>query len=190
MSQEKSNHLHLLVLDYEWHRIFDKMKTSTIRGLEKKLNQLIKEQSRSIEDLKGYQNVKKELMTIIQGGMSEAMSDHAVRHKLDRAKSQIEDVNGRIVKLENRLGLLPKLIDDTNVALLDNSMAQYYKKIKAAKKSVKSLDDEISKLREMIKAKMIEKNETEEQFQELYQYIHDLIGSERIEIYDKKYLNE
>ncbi|MDA3847774.1 MAG: hypothetical protein PF505_14745 [Vallitaleaceae bacterium] len=190
MSNEKSEYMHLLVLDYEWHRIFDQFKTRSIRITEKKLNQLIKEQSRSIENLKGYQQVKKDLMGVIQDGMSEAMSDGGVRKKLDRAKGQIEDVNKRIEKLINRLGVLPKVIADVNQALLDESMAIYYKKIKCSKKELELLDIEINKLRETIKSKMVRKTETEEKYEELYQYIHDLIGSDRIDAYDKKYLND
>jgi hypothetical protein len=69
-------------------------------------------------------------------------------------------------------------------------MAIYYKKIKCSKKELELLDIEINKLRETIKSKMVRKTETEEKYEELYQYIHDLIGSDRIDAYDKKYLND
>jgi chromosome segregation ATPase len=161
-----------------------------MKSLEKKLKQLVKKQSSSIEDLKGYHIVKKELMNDIVKKMSDAMEDKSVRRKLDRSKDQIELVNGKIIKLETLLGALPKEIYDTNQGLMDESMSVFYRQVKSSKKELEHLVKDIAQLRETIKSKMLDKNDIDKKYTSLYQYIHGLVGAEKIEIYDKKYLDD
>lgn len=190
MSEETKKSSHLLILDHEWHRIFDDLKNGKIKQLEKKLNQLLKNQAQLNEDLKAYKQVKKDLMKTIMDGMGEAQNDKKARKKLEKAKTQIDIVNKHLKQLELAMTDLPKEIHDTNQALLDESMAIYYKKIKTSKSDLDALAKEISDLRDQIKDKMLLKNDLDAKYQELYHYIHGLVGSEQIEIYDQKYLNE
>lgn len=183
---EQSIDKHILVLDNKWHQVFNKIKTGKMKQLEKKLNQLLKEQSSAVTDLKALKIVKKDLMAIIMSGMSAESGKE--RRKLQKAKKKIEEVNQKSGELEKRLTLLPKTIYETNEALLDESMALYYVRIRENKDKLTQLESEIEQLRETIKGKMLNKSEMEETDDQLNRFLLELMGPDKMDFYDKKYL--
>lgn len=177
---------HILVLDNKWHQVFNKIKTGKMKQLEKKLNQLLKEQSNAITDLKALKVVKKDLMATIMTGMSAESGKE--RRKLQKAKKKIEEVNHKSEEVEKRLTILPKAIYETNEALLDASMALYYVRIRENKDKLVNLEAEIAQLRETIKGKMLSKSQMEETDDQLNRFLLELMGPEKMDYYDKKYL--
>lgn len=179
-----------LTLDQKWHALFGKHKTSKMKQLEIKLNGLIKSQGQATNDYKEYSQLKKKLLSDIIGDMPDAFESTANDSilKMDKNKRYINSINQKLKKIENKLILLPKEINETNSELLEVSMVLSYEKIAKYKNSIIKMEDKINCLREELKELVVRKNEGKEEYEQFYAYMHDLVGPEIIEQYDKLYL--
>ena len=72
----KGKKIPILVLDQRWHKLFPGgKKPADIQVLEKELNELLKEQGKRVNTIKGLKTGKKKLMDAIVSGMNEENSD-------------------------------------------------------------------------------------------------------------------
>lgn len=183
--------VHILTLDNRWHELFsDKKKIRKIVELEKKLNKLISEQGQLTNDLKEYSLLKKKMMVDIVDNMKEAIEDeddNAI-NEMQKSKKYINDIKDKLDKIEGRMGNLPREIQDINKELLEYTMQDCYMRMYDTKKELDELQEWIDRVREELKEKVVRKTEVKEEYDRLYSYMHDLVGYEIIELYDKKYL--
>ena len=183
--------VHILTLDNRWHELFsDKKKIRKIVELEKKLNKLISEQGQLTNDLKEYSLLKKKMMVDIVDNMKEAIEDeddNAI-NEMQKSKKYINDIKDKLDKIEGRMGNLPREIQDINKELLEYTMQDCYMRMYDTKKELDELQEWIDRVREELKEKIVRKTEVKEEYDRLYSYMHDLVGYEIIELYDKKYL--
>ena len=182
--------VHLLTLDNRWHELFRDNKSKKIKKFEQQLNELIKEQGQLNNDFKEYSSLKKKIMTDIVTNMSKAFEDddnEAIK-SMESNKNYISEINDKLEKIENRLFELPKEIDDINKSLLEASMSDCYQRMLEDKNRVGFLEEEINTLREKLKELVVEKNEKQEEYEQIYTYMHDLVGHDVIEQFDKLYL--
>ncbi|PKM93660.1 MAG: hypothetical protein CVU84_14950 [Firmicutes bacterium HGW-Firmicutes-1] len=181
---------HPLTLDQRWHALFANKKTRTMKILEKKLNLLIKNQGQCNNDYKEYSQLKKKLMSDIIEGMSDAFEDvnnHSLQN-MDKNKKYIEEINDKLDEIENKLVGLPREMEVVNSKLLEVSMSLCYKRMIKNKDRLSQMDMQIVKLREQLKELVVKKNESKEEYDLLYAYMHDLVGPNVIEQFDKVYL--
>ncbi|PKM51838.1 MAG: hypothetical protein CVV02_04305 [Firmicutes bacterium HGW-Firmicutes-7] len=181
---------HPLTLDQRWHALFENRKTKQMKTLEKKLNQLIKDQGQCNNDYREYSQLKKKLMSDIIEDMSDAFEDvnNQSLHNMDKNKKYIEEINNKLNNLEDKLAQLPKDIEEINGKLLEISMSLCYKRMVENKNKLVQMDEQIVKLREQLKELVVKKNESKEEYDLLYAYMHDLVGPKVIEQFDKVYL--
>lgn len=178
-----------LTLDQKWHALFSKHKSIKMRELENKLNSLLKSQGQATNDFKEYSQLKRKLLADILGGMPEAfdsVKDDSMQ-SMEKNKKYVDEINLKLKKLENKLVKLPKEIEGVNSHLLELSMASCYGRIMKHKGNLSELDTKISRLREELKDLMVKKNESKEEYDLLYTYMHDLVGPEVIEQFDQLY---
>ena len=144
----------LLVLDNNWHKLFTQTdETPEIRKLEKKLNELLKEQGKSNTEQKKLKACKRKLMDeIIQladryGGRM----DEAIEREMDRHRRLVEECNGRLEQLQENTGDNEEEIEETNYQLMLKTMELCYKRLEENRKEIEYYEDWIKKAREELK---------------------------------------
>lgn len=179
-----------LVLDQKWHALFSDNKTFKMKELEQQLNNLLKAQGQANIDYKEYTQLKKKLLSDILGEMPDAFDNAKDESQINMAKNKkyIDEINKKLKRFETKLIKLPKEIEAVNSELLEISMSECYKRMMVHKNNLVVLEDKINELRETLKTLMIDKNESKDEYERLYAFMHDLVGSEVMEEFDVQYL--
>ena len=171
--------LPILTLDNNWHKLFTQAKeTPEIKKLEKKLNELLKEQGKVNEEYKKLKFVKRKLMDeIIQladryGGQHDKAIEKAM-------------ANHKAMEEEHRD--LPKRIEETNYQLMLRTMEICYKRLEENRREIEYYDKWIQDIRVQLRENIIRKQERETSTYELYSYMHNIFGRDVIDIFDMHY---
>ena len=183
---------HLLVLDQKWHELFKGNKPSKVKRLEKELNDLLKVQGNLTTEHKEYLNLKKQMMDEIVNNMGEAYdeNDKAALRKMEKNKKYIDQINKKLEHHEKELALVPEKISQKNKELVSATMNTFYHTMMESKKSSADLEEKVITLKEEIKDTIIKRDEAKEHYQHLYGYIHDVVGADIIEQYDRYFIGD
>ncbi|TAH68479.1 MAG: hypothetical protein EWM47_08015 [Anaerolineaceae bacterium] len=183
----KNKKLPILTLDARWHELFpDEIKSFRIKELEQKVNQLLKNQGKLVHDIKDMRKLKKSLVSDIVENM-DIKDDHQGKvkeKKLERNKKYINELNEKIDKASDKLSELPYKIKEANEELLSESIKNCYDRIHINQEELKNISEWIQKTREELKLKILAKHDMETANNLIYTYMHDILGSEVIEIFD------
>lgn len=189
----KNQKLPILTLDSRWHEIFpEEEKTSEIKELEAKLNDLLGRQGKLVNEVKELKQLKKNLMGDIVANMEidSSPAGKAKAKKQDRNKQYILEINEKIEKEMEELSKLPYRIREVNEELLVESVTICYSRIEKQVEEIKEVSDWIMKTREKLKEKILIKQDMESRNTTMYTYMHDLLGAELMESIDKKHFTE
>ncbi len=180
---------HLLVLDQKWHQLFKGRKPLRIAALEKELNQLLKKQGTYTTELKEYSGLKKKMMDEIMGSMGQAHDDDdpSAKKQMERNKNYIEQINKKLEHHQAGLSDLPEKIAETNKKLVNATMKHFYHTMREKKEKAADLEKDVVRLKQEISETIIKRDEAKEEYQKLYGYIHDVVGFDIIEKYDRYY---
>lgn len=178
----KGKKIPILVLDQRWHKLFPGgRKTENIVMLEKELNQLIKEQAKTIQTLKELKSAKKSLMDAIVSVMSSQNSER----KRERQQKLLLETNERIEQESTRLMQIPHEIKSVNELLLITGIQYCYNDWQMRTDQLEYLTEEIEHLREELKEKVANRVDLEESIDMTYSLMHDLVGREVMNLFDK-----
>lgn len=181
----------ILTLDNKWHQLFEQADmTPEVRGLEEKLNELVKRQGKVTTESKEVKKVKKTLMDeimIIADGLDQKPDNKKLIKDREEHKRLIEECNEKLDAYEEEMLELPREIDKTNKKLMLETMEICYRKIQENEKELAAVNLWMRKVRRELKKRMVRKQEKEESNNELYAYMHDIFGADVIEIFDMKY---
>ncbi len=184
----RRKHLPILVLDERWHVLFpEEKKTSTIKKLEKKLNELLKHQGKLITEAKEMKKLKSSFMAGIVNNMQEAKpgkEEVLRRKKLESSQKYIKEINEKLAAYDDELERMPRLISEANEQLLIESVYLCYADLHKNKEKIGIMQAWIMKIREKLKETLIQKQELEETNAKIYTYMHGILGREIIEIFD------
>lgn len=173
----------ILVLDQRWHKLFPGgVKPAHIAAIEENLNNLLKEQGKLVNEIKDLKKAKKKLMDAIVSGMSNSGNDK----KKDKQQKLLLETKERIEKESDRLMELPYEIKRANEELLVNGVAYCYEELRTRAESLEKLKAEIDTQREELKEKVAHRVELEESVDASYSLMHDLLGREVMNLFDKK----
>ncbi len=179
----KGKKVPILVLDQRWHKLFPGgVKPAHIAAIEANLNELLKEQGKLVNEIKDLKKAKKKLMEAIVSGMSSSGNDK----KKDKQQKLLLETKERIEAQSDRLMELPYEIKKTNEDLLVNGVAYCYEELKIRAQSLEDLKGEIDSRREELKEKVAYRVELEESVDATYSLMHDLLGREVMNLFDKK----
>ena len=179
----KGKKVPILVLDQRWHKLFPGgVKPAHIAAIEANLNELLKEQGKLVNEIKDLKKAKKKLMEAIVSGMSSSGNDK----KKDKQQKLLLETKERIEAQSDRLMELPYEIKKTNEDLLVNGVAYCYEELKIRAQSPEDLKGEIDSRREELKEKVAYRVELEESVDATYSLMHDLLGREVMNLFDKK----
>lgn len=182
---EIDKEVHLLVLDNKWHELFRGKKPPRVVMLENKMNRLLMDQGKYNTESKEYQQLKKKMMADIVNNMDGASSE--ALKIMDKNRKYIDDINKKLDHHEKMLTELPSRISECNKELVKVTMSCFYKELQEVRKKSLKLDEEFLALKNKIKEMVVKKNEAKEEYQKLYGYIHDVVGIQVIEQYDRYY---
>lgn len=180
----------ILTLDNKWHRLFTKSEfTPELKGLENRLNDLLKRQAKLTTETKEIKKLKKKLMDEVVI-LADEMGEHPTKKQdKDMAdhKRLIEECNQKMDDYEEELVELPREINQVNNQLMLITMEVCYKKLKNNAKELEEIEDWIGEIRRELKKKVVRKKEKEAVINKLYAYMHDIFGAEVLELFDMQY---
>ena len=180
----------LLPLDQKWHHLFMGIeKTKEIKEAETKVDELLKLQGKLNDDLKNLKKVKSNLMAGIVDNMDD--SNDAGKEQRDKTMNEnrklIDDCNAKMEEIEDRLLDLPRDLDAANKVLMVLSMDICYKKLRDNARQIEEIGGWIRKMRIELKKNIIIKQASEHKNEEIYAYMHDILGPRTIDLFDLKY---
>ena len=180
-------HLPIVILDERWHQLFpEKDKTPKIRELELKLKETLKRQGQITNDLKAVKKIKADLMKeIIANSEAGGELSESKRQKLmARNQKLIQEANDKIDALEQEEVDIPETIRTANLELVLEGIDVCYHRIHKNYDDIQLLGKWINETRIELKKKILMKTDKETKNEEIYTYMHDLLGAEMMEIFD------
>ncbi|NLO08652.1 MAG: hypothetical protein GX129_02130 [Clostridiales bacterium] len=185
----KNIKLPILTLDARWHELFpDEIKSFRIKELEQKINRLLKNQGKMVHDIKDMKKLKKSLVSdiVVNMDIKNDLLGKSKEKKLDQNKRYINELNEKIDKASDRLSELPYKIKEANEELMLESIQSCYERIHVNQDKLDEISEWIKKTREELKQKILEKHDMESANNLIYSYMHDILGSEVIDVFDVK----
>lgn len=186
----QNKQLPLLPLDARWHDLFpDFRKTSGIKALEKKLNKLIRKQGQTTNDLKEYEKAKRVLMDNIVANMTDGHeTDSAIRSmKQDHNQRLLDELKEKEKEAKQLQEELPAAIDAANRELLVECMRICYQELMDNTYEIEEIDAWVQQTREALKEEILKKQDMEMRNTQMYRYMHNLLGADVVEIFDRKH---
>ncbi len=178
----------LLTLDSRWHQLFpDHLKTKKLAKLEKNLNKLIKKQGQTNNDIKEYEKARKVIMDNILQNMTDGHElDSPIREKKqDANQKMLEELKEKIREAEELQDRLPDEIKEANEELLFESMRICYETLITNTRGIEEEETWIQTVRAALTEHILHKQEMEIRNTETYKFMHDLLGREIVEMFDK-----
>ena len=187
----RKNDISLLFLDERWNSLFvNEEKTLEIIQCENKIKDLLKEQSRLLDERQKIGTAKKGYIDHIIRLTDETYQKNnpSALDKMQDYQRKITESNARIEEIEKILDEIPDRIKDANMDLLEITVSKIYVKIRTGHKRIGELEVEIEKMKSKLKENLTEKDMLTEQVSSSYTYFHDLLGAEELERLDKQFL--
>lgn len=182
----------LLTLDNKWHKLFTQIEPdSRVKKLEEELNKLVQRQGKLNTESKDIRRLKKKLMDEIVGFADElGQGRESALDRMEENKRLINDCNEKLEAYQEELTDLPERIRTVNYELMLLTMEICYKRIQENTAEIQEIAQWITAFRIELKKNLIRKQEKEIMTYELYSYMHQIFGTEVIEIFDMKHIPE
>lgn len=176
----------ILTLDARWHELFpDERKTSRLRELELKVNQLLMTQGKLATDIEDMKKLKKTLLKDIIDNMDTGNDiTGKVKKRLDKDKRYVEELNNKINEASDQLLEIPNKIREANEELLIESINICYNTIHTNKDELDKISEWIRKTREELKEKILLKHDMESNMKVIYNNMHDILGADILDLFD------
>ena len=187
----KGKKIPILTLDNKWHLLFkQKGKPAQVEKTATELNELLVRQGQVNTQVKKVKALKKQLMggiMVAADEMNSGKTGSKQEKKLKESKRLIEDCNQKLENLEDEQLDLPRLIEDKNYDLMLQTMEECYITLEENTSQIQQIDEWVKQIRIELKKRLVQKQEMEETNRNLYAYMHDIFGSDVIELFDMKY---
>lgn len=186
----KNKKIPLLVLDPKWHELFpEHKKNDEIKELEKNLKDLIKKQGQTTNDIKEYEKAKKVIMENIVVNMTDGneKTSFLKSKKQDMNKKLMSELNDKIEQAHILEDKFPNDIQLANKELLIACMRVCYNELTENTAQIEELESWINEVREELKNKILVKQDMEMRNTQMYKYMHNLLGPDVVEIFDKNH---
>ena len=185
----KEQKMPIVTLDHSWHQLITEIKTPQIQDLEKELTALLKKQGGLNTDYIEYTRMKKDMLDTILNLTHEAFelkSEEAIK-KIEDQQKMILKINEKLEKIEEGLDTVPQRIQEINGLLLEQSVKLAYHHMNEYREQSQELDEEIQAIRKNLLDKTEDKKTYDQKAEQLYQYLHQLLGADFIEKLDQHY---
>lgn len=179
----KMHRLPPLTLDVKWQAIFNTPdKPSNIAKLEKELNELIKRQGGINNDLKDLKKIKKKLMQEIVENMDSA-GDGRTDKKMRKSRELIEDINNKLILLEDEELDIPDSMAEVNARLMLESMSEILDNYDDNEEDIEVLESWINETRIELKKRVLLLQKKKEENALMERYLYEMVDSEIVSDY-------
>lgn len=186
MTQASHRSIPILTLDERYNVVMpDKEKTPRIRKLEAKVNTLLKKQGKVTNDIKELKKIKQRLIQSVVENMDGDGADAKHQAKMNKAQKLIQDSNAKLESLEDEEREIPRELREANLELMLEFVQINYEKLNDNREDIELLNSWINDTRVELKKRLLIKQEKELQNNNIYTYMHDLLGPDLIEMFDK-----
>lgn len=179
-----------LTLDNKWHQLFDGCgMPDEISRKADELNEVLKKQGNINNELKKVKALKKKLLDgMVELAEEASGGNKAAQAEVEKNKKLVDDCNRHIDSYQDELLDLPREIDRINRQLMLMTMDDCYDRLKENKREIEEISAWIDTFRKELKKNVVKKQDREIANHRLYSYMHDIFGSEVIEIFDMEYV--
>lgn len=179
----KMHRLPPLTLDVKWQSIFNTPdKSENIKKLEKQLNKLVKRQGGINNDVKDLKVLKKKLMQEIVENM-EQQGNSRVDKKMRKSRELIEDINDKLILLEDEELDLPGSMADINARLMLESMSEIMDIYDENEEEIEELESWINETRVELKKRVLLLQQKKEDNAMMERYLHEMVDGDIINDY-------
>lgn len=184
----KKKNIPIACLDERWLRLFpDSEKTPLIKKLENELKELLKRQGKVNTDLKDIRVVRDKLtQSVLETAEDTSIPENKRLKKQAASQRLIVEARQKQDNLELELDELPDKIKEANSALIFESVRVCYQRINQNKQDIDMLEQWIEQMREKLKERVVLKQDKEIMNEEIYTYLHGMLGAEVMEAFDEK----
>ena len=181
--------LPILTLDQRWYRLVpESVKTDEIRYWEKRVNELLKKQGQVNEDLIQVKKIRKGLFRGIVNHMNQNDEDPKKQKIMDESQRLIYEARDKISQLEDESDEVPKKLRIANMHLFYETVKMCYEKINLNNQDLERLEAWIEDTRIKLKKNLLVKQDKEDMNEQMYSYMHAILGPEIMSELDR--LNE
>ena len=179
-----------LTLDNKWHQLFDGGEIpAAIQGKADELNSLLREQGNINNEMKKVKGLKKKLLDeLVTLAEDASKGDKSAVAKVEENKRLVEDCNAHIDDYQDKLLDYPRMIDSVNKELMILTMENCYERLQANGREIDEISKWIDDFRVELKKNIIRKQDKELANHRLYSYMHDIFGTDVIDIFDMEYI--
>lgn len=184
----KKKNIPIACLDERWLRLFpDSEKTPLIKKLENELKELLKRQGKVNTDLKDIRVVRDKLtQSVLDTAEDTSIPENKRLKKQAASQRLIVEARQKQDNLELELDELPDKIKEANSALIFESVRVCYQRINQNKRDIDMLEQWIEQMREKLKERVVLKQDKEITNEEIYTYLHGMLGAGVMEAFDEK----
>lgn len=184
----KGKKIPILTLDERWYELFPQYeKPNHIKDIEHQLNGLLKQQGKLVNDMKDLKSLKSQLMKEILDNM-EISEDTSNSYKvLEKNPKYIKEISEKMADMEEELANLPYLIKETNEKLIVESAKIWYQILENNNQEISGISQWIDKTRNELKEKILQKQDMELKNNQIYSYMHDLLGPDLVQVLDDSF---
>lgn len=184
----KKKNIPIACLDERWLRLFpDSEKTPLIKKLENELKELLKRQGKVNTDLKDIRVVRDKLtQSVLETAEDTSIPENKRLKKQAASQRLIVEARQKQDNLELELDELPDKIKEANSALIFESVRVCYQRINQNKQDIDMLEQWIEQMREKLKERVVLKQDKEIMNEEIYTYMHGMLGAGVMEAFDEK----
>jgi hypothetical protein len=176
----------VLILDSLWQEHFKNRKSPRVAELEKRIIELLKEQSRINDSMKHLNLKKKDCLKQILSLSDAAHNKNNPDDKdaLSAFGQAVNDINDQIVKAEQKADAVAPILDTANRELLAETVSDVFFDMREARKLARELDPKIESLKTQLKTAIKLHDETEASAAASYQLLHNLVGGRILNMLD------
>ncbi len=179
-----------LTLDNKWHQLFDGGEIPPkIQAKADELNNLLREQGNINNEMKKVKGLKKKLLDeLVQLAEDASKGDKNAAAEVEKNKKLVDDCNTHLDEYQDQLLDYPHLIDDVNKQLMLLTMEDCYTRLQNNGREIEEISKWIDEFRVELKKNVVRKQDKELANHKLYSYMHDIFGTEVIDIFDMQYI--
>lgn len=105
--------------------------------------------------------------------------------KQEKNQKLMADLNVKISEAEELQRRLPDEIQSANKELLIEGMKVCYEELTSNSEMIRELDEWIKEARDVLKERILQKQDMEMRNEQMYKYMHNLLGAHTVEVFDR-----
>lgn len=178
----------LLHKDENWIDLFGKSDDKEINEVKDRLIDLIKREGKLEKLLNRYKKDKTKYVKLILKASDSINTDKKKEdiRLLDEYKERLLSINEEMDELAFELETIPDEIRKTNYELLNMTIHKGYSELREKEEELEDAKEELLEVRERMKQLIEIKVKNEEWINEIYTFMHRLLGNDIIDFLDEK----